>query len=184
MVHLVYDCRNKSTNNLEPLQHSDANGIVVYPLQAINYCPWFSHTQKGFNRYYSYGTVFIIRLWVVHLVYDSRIKSTSNLEPLQHSDANGSIVHPSKVLIIFDDCYTLRKALIAIIATVEFFKIPLWVVHLVYDSRNKSTSNLELLQHSDANGIVVHPCKLLITVLDFYTLRKALIAIIATVQFL
>ena len=31
------------------------------------------------------------------------------------------------------------------------------VVRLVYDSRNKSTSNLEPLQHSDPNGIIVHP---------------------------
>ena len=62
---------------------------------------------------------------MVHRVYDARNKSTSNLEPLQHSVANGIIVHPSKPLIIVHDCYTLRKALIAIIATVQFFKIPL-----------------------------------------------------------
>ena len=49
-------------------------------------------------------------------------------------------------------------------------------------TQNKSTSNLEHLQHSDANEIIVHPSKLLIIVHDFYTLRKALIAIIATVQ--
>ena len=81
------------------------------------------------------------------------------------------IVHPSKLLIIVHDCYTLRKALIAIIATVQFFKIPLRVVHWVYLSRNKSTSNLEVLQHSDVNGIIVHPSKLLIIVHDCYTLR-------------
>ena len=121
---------------------------------------------------------------MLHWVYDSRNKSTSNLEPLQHSDANGIIVHPSKLLIIAHDFYTLRKALIAIIAIVQCFKIPLSVVHRVYDSRKKSTSNLETLQHSDANGIIVHPSKLLIIVHDFYTLRKALIAIIATVQLL
>ena len=120
---------------------------------------------------------------MVHRVYNSRNKSTNNLEPLQHHDANGIIVHPTKRLIIVLYCYTLRKALIAIIVTVQFFKIPLRVVHRVYDSRNKSTSNLEPLQHSDANGIIVHPSKLLIIVHDCYTLRKALIAIIATVHF-
>ena len=100
---------------------------------------------------------------------------------MQHSDANGIIVHPSKLLIIVQDCYTLRKALIPIIATVQFFKIPLWVVHRVYDSRNKSTSNLEPLQHSDANVIIVHPSTLLIIVHDCYTLRKASIPNVATV---
>ena len=114
---------------------------------------------------------FKITLWVIHRVYESRNKSTSNLEHLQHYDANGIIVHTSKLLIIVHDCYTLRKALIAIIATVQFFIIPLWVVHQVYYSRNKSTSNLEPLQHSDANGIIVHPSKLLIIVDDCYTLR-------------
>ena len=104
------------------------------------------------------------------------------MEPLQHSDVNGIIVHPSKLLIIVHDCYTLRMGLIAIIATVQLFKIPLSVVHRVYNSSNKSTSNLETLQHSDANGIIVHPSKLLIIVHDCYTLRKRLIAIIATVQ--
>ena len=62
---------------------------------------------------------------VARLVYDSRNKPTSNLEPLQHSDPNGIIVHPSWLLNIDHDCYTLRKALIAILATVQFFKIPL-----------------------------------------------------------
>ena len=120
---------------------------------------------------------------MVQLVYDSRNKSTSNLETLQHYDQNGIIVHPCKLLIILHDCCTLRKALIAIIGTVQFFKIPCWVVQLVYDTRNKSTSNLEPLPHSDANGIIVQPCKLLIIVHDSYTLRKAFIDIIATVQF-
>ena len=120
---------------------------------------------------------------MVHLVYGSRNKFTSNLEPLIHSDANSIIVHLCKLLIIVQDCYTLRKALVAIIATAEFVKIPLLVVHLVYDSRNKSTNNLVPLQHSDANGIIIHPSKLLIIVYDCYTLRNALIAIIATVQF-
>ena len=115
-------------------------------------------------------------------MYDSRNKSTSNLEPLQHSDLNRIIVHPCRLLIIVHDCYTLIKALIAIIATVQFFEIALCVVQLLYDSRNKSTSNLDPLQHSDPNGIIVHPCKLLIIVHDCYTLRKALTAIIATVQ--
>ena len=112
-----------------------------------------------------------------------RNKSRSNLETLQHSDANGIIVHPCKLLIIVHDCFTLSKALITIIPTVQFFKIPLWVIQLVYNCINKSTSNMEPLQDSDANGIIVHPCKLLIIVHDCYTLRKALIAIIATVQF-
>ena len=120
---------------------------------------------------------------MVHRVYDSRNNSTSNLEPLQHFVANGIIVHPSKLLIIVHDCYTLKKALLSIIATVQLFKIPLLVVHWVYDSRNKSTSNLEHLQHSYANGITVHFSKLLIIVHDCYTLRKALIAIIATYSF-
>ena len=78
-------------------------------------------------------------------VYDSRNKSTSNLEHLKHAAANGIIVHPSKVLIIVHDCYKLRKDLIAIMDTVQLFKIPMCVVHQVYDSRNKSTSNLEPL---------------------------------------
>ena len=127
--------------------------------------------------------LFKIALWVVHRVYDSRNKSKSNLEYLQHCNANGIIVHPSKLLIIVHDCYTLRKALLAIIATVQFFKIPLWVLHRVYNSRNKSTSHLEPLQHSDANSIIVHPSKPLIIVHDCYILRKALIAILVTVQF-
>ena len=120
---------------------------------------------------------------MVQLVYDSRNKSTICLEPLQHSDVNGMIVHHSKLLIIVHDCYTLRKALIPIIATVQFFKIPLCVTQLMYNSRNNSTSNLDPLQHSDANGIIVHPSKLLIIVHDFHTVIKALIAIIAAVQF-
>ena len=105
------------------------------------------------------------------------------MEPQQHSDANGIIVHPSKLLIIVHDCYTLRKALIAIIATVQLYKIPWLVVHRVYGTRNISTSNLQSQKHSDANGIIVHPTKLLIIVRDCYTLRKTLIAIIAKVQF-
>ena len=117
------------------------------------------------------------------MVYNSRNESTSNLEHLQHSDANGIIVHLCKLLYINHDCYTLRKPLIAVLATVQFFRIPLKVVHLVYDYRTKSTSNFKRLQHSDANGIIVHPCKLLIIVHDFYTLSKPLIAILATVQF-
>ena len=62
---------------------------------------------------------------VVRLVYDSRNKSTCNLEALQHSEPSIIIVHPSKLLIIDHDCYTLRKALIAILATLQYFKIPL-----------------------------------------------------------
>ena len=105
-------------------------------------------------------------------MYDSKNKSTSDLEHMQHSDASGIIVHTCKVLIIVHDCYTLSKPSIAIIAIVQFYKIPLRVVYLVYDSTNKSTSNLEPLQHSDVDGIIVHPCKLLIIVHDCYTLRK------------
>ena len=60
---------------------------------------------------------------MVQREYNSTNKVTSNLEHLQHADANGIIVHPSKWLIIVHDFYTLRKALIAIIATVQFFKI-------------------------------------------------------------
>ena len=58
---------------------------------------------------------------MVHRVYYSRNKSTSNFEHLQHADANGIIVHTSNLLIIVHDCYTLRKALIAIMATVQFY---------------------------------------------------------------
>ena len=89
-------------------------------------------------------------------MYNTKNKSTSNLEYLQHSDANGIIVHPCKVLNIVHDFYVLREPLIAIIAIIQIFKLPLRVVHLVYDSKNKSTSNLEHLQQSDANGIMAH----------------------------
>ena len=80
-------------------------------------------------------------------MYDSKNKFTSNLEHLQHFDANGIIVHPCKLLIIVHDCYTLRKPLIAILALVQYFKIPVRDVQLMYDSKNKSTCNLEHLQH-------------------------------------
>ena len=157
MVHHVYDSRNKSTSNLQPLQHSDANLIIVHcskPLIVVHDCYTL---RKALIATIATAQWFKIPLWVVHRLYDSRNKSTSNLEPLQHSDANGIIVHPSKVLIIVHDCYKLRKDLIAIIATVQFFKTPLWVIQRVYDSRNNVTSNLEHLQHADANGIIVHP---------------------------
>ena len=85
------------------------------------------------------------------------------------------IVHPCKLLIIFHDCYTFRKPLIAVLALVEFFKISVRAVQLLYASKNKSTSNLEHLQHFDGNGIIGHPCKLLIIVHDCYTLRKPLV---------
>ena len=216
MVYRVYDSRNKSTSNMQPLQHSDANAIIVHPyklLIIVNDCytlrkPWIAIL----------ATLQLLRnpLRVVHLVYVSIKKSTSDMEPLQCSDANVIIVHPCKVVIIVHDCYTLRKRLWAIVATVQLsiiplrvdtrsttpktnpqvtwslcnilmhmaslytliivyncyklrkcliavlaivqlFKIPLSVVHEVYDSRNKSTSNFEPLQHSDANGIIVHP---------------------------
>ena len=183
MVRLVYDSRNKSTCNLEPLQHSDPNGIIVQPSQLLIIDHDCYTLRKALIAILATVQFFKIPLWVVRLVYDSRNKSTCNLEPLQHSDPNGIIVQPSQLLIIDHDCYTLRKALIAILATVQFFKIPLWVVRLVYDSRNKSTCNLEPLQHSDPNGIIVQPSQLLIIDHDCYTLRKALIAILATVQF-
>ena len=157
VVRLFYSSRYKSTSNLECLQYTDANGIIVHPwklLIIVN--DWFSK----------------IPFWVVRLVYDFKKQFASNFEPLQNSDANGIIVHPCKLLIIVHDCYTLRKALIAIIAWVQFFKIPLWVVRLVYESINKSTSNLEPLLHSDANGIIVHPCKLLIIVHDCYNSER------------
>ena len=47
-------------------------------------------------------------------MYDSTNKLTRNLEPLQHSDVKGIIVHSCYLLIIVHDCYTLKKALIAI----------------------------------------------------------------------
>ena len=119
----------------------------------------------------------------VHLPYDSRNTSTSNLEHLQQFDANGIIVHPCKLLIIIHGCYTLRRPIIAILALVQFFKIQVAPVHLPYDSRNTSTSNLEHLQHFDANGIIVYPCKLLIIVHGCYILRRPIIAILVLVQF-
>ena len=150
-------------------------------LHTINYCPWLLHTQKAFNSHYIYSTVYKISLRVVRLAYESRKKSTNILEHIQHSDANGIIVHPCKLLSIVHDCYTIRKPWITILAIVQCCKIQLRVVHLVYTSWNKSTSKLEALQHSDANGIIVHPCKLLIIIHDCCTLRKPLIAILATV---
>ena len=183
MVHLFYDSRNKSTTNSEPFQHSDTNGIIVHYCKLLIIVHDCYALRRALIAIIATVQFFKIPLWVVHLVYISRNKSTSNLEPLQHSDLNGIIVHARKLLIIVHDCCTLRKALIANIATVQFFKVPFWVVQLVYDSRNKSTSSLEPLQRSDAAGIIVHPRKLLIIVHDFYTLRKALIAIITTVQF-
>ena len=119
----------------------------------------------------------------VHLPYDSRNTSTSNLEHLQQFEANGIIVHPCKLLIIVHGCYTIRRPLLAIVAPVQFCKIQVAPVHLPYDSRNTSTTNLEHLQHFDANGIIVHPCKLLIIVHGCSTLRRPLLAIVAPVQF-
>ena len=172
----MYDSRNKSTSNWKRLQHSNGNGIIVHPSKRLIIVHVGYTLRKALIAIIATVQFFKIPLSVVHRVYDSRNKSTSHLEPLQHSDANGVIVHPSKLLIIVHDCYTLRKALIAIIATVQLFKSPLRVAHRLYDSRNKTTSNLEPLQHSFANGIMVHPSKLLIIVQDCYTLRKALIA--------
>ena len=103
------------------------------------------------------------------------------MEHSQQFDANGIIVHPYKLLIIVHDCYTLRKLYIAILALLYFFKIPVRAVHSLYDSRNKSTSNLEHLQQFDANGIIVQPYKLLIIAHDCYTLRTHYIAILALV---
>ena len=120
----------------------------------------------------------------VQLQYDYKNKSTSNLEYLQQFEANGIIVHPWKLLISVHDCYTLRKPWKAILAIVQFFKIPVRAVQLLYNYRSKSTSNLENFQQFDANGIIVHPCKLLIIVHDYYTLRKPWTAILAIVQFL
>ena len=127
--------------------------------------------------------LFKIQVAPVHLPYDSRNTSTSNLEHLQYFDANGIIAHPSKLLIIVHGCYTLRRPLIAILALLKFFKIQVSRVYLPYDSRNTSTRKLEHLQHFDPNGIIVHPYKLLIFVHYCYTLRKPLIAIVALVQF-
>ena len=47
------------------------------------------------------------------------------------------------------------------------------------NAKNKSTSNLVHLQQFDANGIIVHPYKLLIILHDCYTLTKPYIAILA-----
>ena len=101
---------------------------------------------------------------------------------MEHFDPNGIIVQPFKVLIIVHGFYTLRRPLIAIVALVQFFKIQVAPVHLLCASRNTSTSNLEHLQHYDANGIIVHYGKLLIIVHGCYTLTRPLIAIVALVQ--
>ena len=182
-VHLPYDSRNTFTGNLEHLQHFDANGNIVHPcklLIIVNICYTIRRPLIAIVAPVQF-------LWnssgIVHWTHDSRNTSTSNLEHLQQFDANGIIVHPCKLLIIAHGCYILRKPLIAIVATVQFFKIQVAHVHLPYNSRNTSTSNMEHLQHFDANGIIVHPCKLLITVHGCYTLRRTLIAIVAPVQF-
>ena len=169
VIHRLYDSRNKPTCNLEPLQHSNTNGIIVHPSKLLIIVHDCYTLRKALIAIISTVQFFKTSLRVVHGVYDSRKKSTINFEPLQHSDANGIIVHPSNPLIIVHDCYTLRKALIAIISTVQFFKTSLRVVHGVYDSRKKSTINFEPLQHSDAYGIIVHPSKLLIIVYDWHT---------------
>ena len=64
------------------------------PLVAIHYCPWLLHTQKALNSYYSNSSVFKIQLCLIQFLFDSWNKSTSNLEHLQHSAANGIIVQP------------------------------------------------------------------------------------------
>ena len=57
-----------------------------------------------------------------------------------------------------------QKTLNSILAFVQFFKIPVSVVHLQDNSKNKSTSNSKDLKNFDSNGIIVHPYKLLTTV--------------------
>ena len=133
-------------------------------MQTINYCPWLLHTHKAFNSYCSLVQFFKIQVSPVYLPYHCRYISTSNLEHLEHFDPNGIIVHPGKLLIIVHGCYTLRRPLIAIVALVQIFKIQVAPVHFPYHCRNISTSNLEHSEHFDPNGIMVHPCKLLIIV--------------------
>ena len=115
----------------------------------------------------------------MYSLYDSRNKFTNNLKHLQQFDANDTIVHPYNLLIIVHDCYILRKPYIAILDLSIFFKILVRAVHSLYDSRNKSSSNLEHLQQLYANGIIAHPYKLLNIVHDCYKLRKSYIAILA-----
>ena len=160
------DSRNKSTSNSEPLKHSDPNGIIVHPCKLLIIVHDCYTLRKALIVIIVTVQIFKIPLSVVRLVYDFRKKCTSNLQPLQHSYTYGIIVHPFKLLVIVHDWYTLRKALIAITATEQFSKVPLWEVQLVYHSINKSTSNLEPLQHSYTNGIIVHPFKLLYIVQD------------------
>ena len=94
----------------------------------------------------------------MQLLYDSKNNPTSNLEHLQHFDANDINVHYCKLLTIVHDCYILTKPSIRILGLLQLFKIPVRAVQVLYDSKNKPESNLEHVQHFDANGIVVHPC--------------------------
>ena len=105
------------------------------------------------------------------------------MEHLQQFDANYIIVHTNKLLVIVHGCYRLRKPLIAFLALLQFFKIAVRPVHSLQDSGNKFTSNLEHLKEFVANGVIVHPYKLLTIVHNCYTLRKPQIAIIALLQF-
>ena len=57
-----------------------------------------------------------------------------------------------------------QNTLNSILAFVQFFKIPVSIVHLQYNLKNKSTNNSKDLKHFDSNGIIAHPCKLLTTV--------------------
>ena len=167
---LLYNYKNKLRSNLKHLQKFDANGIIVHPCKLkINYSPWLLHSHKVLNSYFSHSTVLKFQ-WEPYSYFTST--ETNLLEYLQQFDANGIIVHPCKLLIIVHDCYTLRKPLKAILAIVQFVKIPVRAIQLLYDYKNKLWSNLKHLQQFDANGIVLHPCKLLIIVHDCYTHRK------------
>ena len=144
----------------------------------------FTHSESLKQLLQLYYNFFKILVRPVHLLQDSGNNFTNNLEHLQQFDVNGIIVHPYKLLIILHDFYTLRKRLIAILALLQFFKIPVRPVHVLQDSGIKFISSLEHLQQFDANDILFHHYKILIIVHDCYTLRKPSIGIIALLQFL
>ena len=183
-VHLPYHSINISMSNFGYLEHFDPNGIIVHPCKPLIIVHGCYTLRRPLIAIVAVVQFFKIQVSPVYLPYHCRYISTSNLEHLEHFDPNGIIVHPCKLLIIVHGCYTLRRPLITIVALVQFFKMQVAPVHLPCDSRNISTSNLEHLEHFNPNGIIVHPCKLLIIVHGCYTLRRLLIAIVALLQFL
>ena len=81
---------------------------------------------------------------------------------------------PHSISMMYADVH-VQKALNSYFSSSTVFKISVRAVQLLYDSKNKCTSNLEHLQHFDGNGIIVNPYKLLIIVHDCYTLGKPLV---------